>query len=292
MIRSALVGALPLALLFPTFAIADPGAQAPPKHISPEAELITGRMIIWSGSKNEEEAQALHQNLKESMAQLADYFVLTPQLIESKTVEGLKPGFFVTSLGVCNAEDLKPALRWLKALRPEAYTKEVRFYHESPESFECPKLGEVDADAEEPVHWTMERSAHLRHKRLSLRGIQLSFRWSQLGDFARDFHEAHAVFLLIGKKGRILDQVSYASPEDAAEARGFSAQKRTIGFDFQYAEPPCDPDTDRFELWKRRAQITAQGEKINVTEKPATRIKSGACGYASEAAQITGSARP
>lgn len=83
--------------------------------------LVAGWMVILSGSTDRAEAEA----------QLARYQAEglpgTPQLVESATVEGLQPGFYVVVLAVSADEPVarEMAAAWQSA-RPGTYVREVR----------------------------------------------------------------------------------------------------------------------------------------------------------------------
>ncbi|RKG94256.1 hypothetical protein D7V97_39230 [Corallococcus sp. CA053C] len=49
-----------------------------------------------------------------------------PRLVQSKTLPGLKPGYWVWLLGVCDPDDAPFLLDQVKVLAPEAYSREVK----------------------------------------------------------------------------------------------------------------------------------------------------------------------
>ena len=90
------------------------------------------QLLIWNGGTTREEAETLLKRDKVAFSALAEALDLTvsatmpfPQLIESSTLQGLKPGFFVISMGLCDARDAKKALAVLKLLRRQVYARPV-----------------------------------------------------------------------------------------------------------------------------------------------------------------------
>lgn len=74
------------------------------------------QLLIWDGATTREEAEKLLARDKVAFAGLAEALDLRPsstmpfpQIIESSTLSGLKPGFFVISMGLCSAREAKKA---------------------------------------------------------------------------------------------------------------------------------------------------------------------------------------
>ncbi|NNB88764.1 hypothetical protein HI113_28865 [Corallococcus exiguus] len=85
--------------------------------------------LIWKGSKDKAEAEA-QKNAWGPLEKLLERTGLTPpeghpRLIESKTLPGLKPGFWVWVLGTCAAGEAPSRLEQLKLLAPGTYGREV-----------------------------------------------------------------------------------------------------------------------------------------------------------------------
>ncbi|RYZ37643.1 MAG: hypothetical protein EOO71_27135 [Myxococcaceae bacterium] len=86
--------------------------------------------IIWKGAKTQADAEAqenawgdLGNVLEKTGLKLQDGH---PKLVQSKTVPGLKPGFWVWLLGVCAPEEASSIVEHLKLLSPETYSREVK----------------------------------------------------------------------------------------------------------------------------------------------------------------------
>lgn len=86
------------------------------------------RAIVWGGGPTPEDGAAWMARWRQESPDYADLLTLAPgwpQLVESRTVPGLKPGFHVVLLGICPAGDEGPALSLLKAIHPGAYARDV-----------------------------------------------------------------------------------------------------------------------------------------------------------------------
>ncbi|MHA7629298.1 hypothetical protein [Corallococcus sp. M7] len=96
--------------------------------------------LIWKGSKDKAEAEAQGDNW-DGLAGLLEKTGLSlaeghPKLVESKTVPGLKPGFWVWLLGTCPSDDAAPVLEHLKLLAPGTYSRPVKL---AAKKLACPK---------------------------------------------------------------------------------------------------------------------------------------------------------
>ncbi len=84
-------------------------------------------LLVLSGGTTEADAkkalgsfQRLQPVLEKGVTLAAGY----PRVLESKTVPGLKPGFWIVALGACR--DAKPALEAVKAAYPGAYARQLQ----------------------------------------------------------------------------------------------------------------------------------------------------------------------
>lgn len=96
--------------------------------------------LIWKGSKDKAEAEAqgdtwanLGELLGKTGLSLPEGY---PKLVESKTVPGLKPGFWVWLLGTCPSDGAAPLLEHLKLLAPGTYSRPVKLV---AKKLACPK---------------------------------------------------------------------------------------------------------------------------------------------------------
>ncbi|MDY7229372.1 hypothetical protein [Hyalangium rubrum] len=106
---------------------------------SSQAEAGNPVALIWKGAKSKAEAEAQRSawdGINNLLAKTG--FVLAeghPRLIESKTLPGLKPGFWVWLLGVCPSDEAGSLLEQIKVLSPETYSREVKV---SAKMLACP----------------------------------------------------------------------------------------------------------------------------------------------------------
>jgi hypothetical protein len=98
-------------------------------------------VLIWGGSSKPEEAQALKAELEKDPNRLPSGLGLAPgfpQLIESQSLQGLKPGFHIVILGFCAKAEAPEVLAALKAENPGAYARTVTVPEEQASA--CPLL--------------------------------------------------------------------------------------------------------------------------------------------------------
>jgi formylglycine-generating enzyme required for sulfatase activity len=95
--------------------------------------------VIWTGAQTEEAAKEKlsewakdERTWSERLRLGAGY----PKLVKSDSLPGLKPGFHVILLGICNAEQVRPRTRALKELYPYTYWRPLT--EKQPEA--CPEL--------------------------------------------------------------------------------------------------------------------------------------------------------
>jgi hypothetical protein len=266
------------------------GQETKPATAAPAA--LEGQMIIWSGAKTEAEAKTQFEVFKSYANALEDFVKVAPQVIESATVQGLKPGFFVVALGVCSAKD-KDAdfpLRLFQGIEPAVYTREVQYKPEdSSEAPDCPTAGQaVRGNDGEPIPWELGTPVRTAVESGTLVALPFSYDWSEQGDFARKYYGVRVELLLVGPARKLLATSQSKSPSDAASLTSISAAGRGISWKLEYAKPPCDPRDDRFISWSQSFSATAQGGAIALGKRPAVRLKSGTCGYADERKAISG----
>ncbi|MFP2901794.1 hypothetical protein [Corallococcus sp. 4LFB] len=97
---------------------------------TPASADAPAQAILWKGSRNKAEAEAqratwvtLEAFLRKAGLSLPEGY---PRLIESKTLPGLKPGFWVWLVGLCDPESAPSLLVPIKHLAPETYARAVR----------------------------------------------------------------------------------------------------------------------------------------------------------------------
>ncbi|MCP3166845.1 hypothetical protein [Myxococcus qinghaiensis] len=165
--------------------------------------------LIWKGAKTQADAEAqrsawsgIEAVLEKTKLELPQGY---PKLVRSDTLAGLKPGFWVWLVGVCEAADAAKVLEHLKALAPDAYSREV----------------EVEAvDRQCPS--TEGEPLVARDEKLALpKGLKLRvFTQDESGapapdeEFGDTFTQTRYFFLLMGKKGQLLGSADAVGEED------------------------------------------------------------------------------
>jgi hypothetical protein len=86
--------------------------------------------LIWTGAKTEQAAREQRSTWEVAAPILESAGVRPaegyPKLVESKSVPGLNPGFWVWVVGFCAGEEASAVLSQLKAVYPGAYAREVK----------------------------------------------------------------------------------------------------------------------------------------------------------------------
>lgn len=101
----------------------------------PRAELTTGYMVIVAGSTTEAEGKAELEAKKAAGLPQEDAW---PKLIDSSTIEGLKPGFFIVVIAVPEEEDDAKTIRDSLLPRFEGvYYRKVQVTTEHADSVRC-----------------------------------------------------------------------------------------------------------------------------------------------------------
>lgn len=264
------------------------GSLAEAEPAKKEAPRVEGELLIWSGGKTRAEAERQQQALKAYQKALEPVLPLTSEVLESARVPGLKPGFFIVALGVCPKEKVADPLGVLKAVSPEVYTRSVKYPpDEATPALGCPELESVDG-AGEPVRWSLHRAERLEQGGNTFIGLAFTYRWSEQGDFARDYFSSKVLYLLVGKKQRLVDSKVHDGPSDATTLESFSAEGNRLVSQLDYGDPPCNPSDDVFKGWRTRVKASVVKGHIEVSVDKPTLVKEGSCGYAQEERMVTG----
>ncbi|RKG74802.1 hypothetical protein D7W79_21950 [Corallococcus exercitus] len=188
---------------------------------TPASADAPAQAILWKGSRNKAEAEArkatgstLEAFLRKAGLSLPEGY---PRLIESKTLPGLKPGFWVWLLGLCEPEAAPSILGPIKRLAPETYARAVRI---PTEQLSCPQ----------------QEGAPLEARKLTLKRPS----GATLRVFTRDetttpdpehpnlrLTRTRYFFTLIGANGAVLDSKDLPGDErfNGAPAPGFESPR-------------------------------------------------------------------
>ena len=267
-------------------------AQEPTATPTPAPTPIDGEMIVWSGAKTQAEAEKQLAQFEPYSQALKSFLDVDAVVVESSTVHGLNPGFFIVALGVCGkGEDIVP-LHIFQVIEPAVYSKTVHYSAEEASAApECPAPVEVEGSVNnEPVYWKFSEGVRTVTKSGALAALFFSYDWSEQGDFAREYFEVKGPLLLIGSGRHLLDSQLYEGPSNAARLKETKrgASPSSLAWEMEYADPPCDPSDDRFVSWKQWFWVKAEGTQLQIGKDAAQQLKSGTCGYAEESDAIQG----
>ncbi|NMO14721.1 hypothetical protein HPC49_05365 [Pyxidicoccus fallax] len=174
---------------------------------APSAGAEEAVALIWKGSKNKADVESLEPTWNRLEALLSAGGVTLPEgfpkLVESRTVRGLKPGFWVWVVGFCPGDDGERAMELLKIVAPDTYARDVNI---PSKKLACP---EVDgASLAEDSH-----SFKLSRER-TLRVFTHEESQEPEGDAPGDsYTRTHYTFALMDKAGAVLDTASAVGEE-------------------------------------------------------------------------------
>ena len=283
-----LLGAAPPAAKPPA---AKPPAEKPSLQ-QPKPPVHKQQILVWSGATKHDVAARQLAALAPLVDELMPFLQIEPAVVESATVKGLKPGFFIVSLGVCSNEDAPEMLKLFQSLRSPVYAKPVEYRPQPLAPLPCPMFIPVDAaDSEEEVYWSLSGIERVDIGKEWVVGLTFSYSWDQQGDFAMSFFETQAVFAVLDGGGAVLATQSVASKSDASTGK-LSRKGKALRLVTTYADPRCDPSGDEFTEWRQVTTASIKGGTLTVDEGEPVEIKSGSCGYAAEDALYEGPDAP
>ncbi|MFP2932025.1 hypothetical protein ACLESO_44050 [Pyxidicoccus sp. 3LG] len=174
---------------------------------APVSNAEEATALIWKGAKTEAEAKSLRPSWEGIGAVLSTGGVAMPKdfptLVESKTLPGLKPGFWVWVVGFCPRNESAPVLEQLKTVAPDTYARDVQV---PKERLACPDVQAATLEVN-------ARSFKLAGGRV-LRVLTYEDSEEPEADEPGDsYTRTHYVFALTGKTGEVLDTVSAVGEE-------------------------------------------------------------------------------
>jgi hypothetical protein len=92
-------------------------------------EVVDAHAVVWAGGRSSEEAKQHRERWSVEAPLAAGVVALpgdAPRLVKSDDVPGLKPGFHVLLLGLCESAAAGAVLPLLQALYPGTYVRPVR----------------------------------------------------------------------------------------------------------------------------------------------------------------------
>jgi hypothetical protein len=279
---------LAVGLLGPSLASAKPSPE-------PRAKAVEGMMIIWSGANKREQADQQLLDAQQLVGLFDKYLeggAASLEVFESAKVSGLKPGFFVVSLGVCPADEVGEVLGVFQAIYPDVYAKPVK-YRPSDElpAATCPRLAVASEAGESGAkRWQIERSESRMIGAARLSALVFSYTDSTSGDFLREYAGLEAVFVLTDPRKRtVLASAAYRGPSNWTKLQEMAEAGSGYELQLQFADPPCDPGgDDHFADYEQTIAVRVAKNAISVREGKRKLNKEGECGYAAEDRMMQG----
>ncbi|MCY1020687.1 hypothetical protein [Pyxidicoccus sp. MSG2] len=166
---------------------------------APQARAEETVALIWKGAKKKADVESLEPTWKQLETLLTDGGVVVaegfPTLVQSNTVRGLKPGFWVWVVGFCPADEGARALELLKLVASDAYSREVKV---PAKKLACPKTEDA----------TLQADSHefKLSKGRMLRVLTYEESSEPEGDEPGDsYTRTHYLIALMDKSGALLD---------------------------------------------------------------------------------------
>lgn len=165
--------------------------------------------LIWKGAKTQADAEAsraawgeIETLLEKTKWELPEGF---PKLVRSDSMAGLKPGFWVWLVGVCDPEGAASALTHLKVFAPDAYARDVEV-----EAMDraCPSISDAPLVSRKE---TLSLSKGLKLRVITQEETQAP---EPDDEFGEQFTQTRYYFVLLGKKGELLGAADVVGEED------------------------------------------------------------------------------
>ncbi len=254
---------LALALLLGLPALAEPPPAPPP---TPASETRT--LLVWGGGQSRAEAEKVaadyevRAKLWKGLLRLADGY---PRILESASVPGLNPGFYVVVLGVCEAKAGAELAGTFDLFEPRTYPREVTWAE--PGALPCPTLAE---------NWRPDETARARGKAGEL--LAASFSSSETSGEV-EYRNWFIALTAVDKKGELIDSSAVTNSDNHfAELQSLTAKGAEVELVEQVVKPACHGAPEyrvRRRVWRyglKNGAIVARKVSDKVTE-------SGPCEY-------------
>jgi hypothetical protein len=174
---------------------------------APAAEAEQAVALIWKGSKNKADVESLKPAWERLESLLSEGGVTLPKgfpmLVESRTVRGLKPGFWVWVVGFCTKDDASGPLEVLKLVAPDVYARDVNIPRKK---LACPDASDATL-ADYSFLFNLEGGRTLR---ILTHDSSRKPEGDEPGDA---FRLIHYTFVLRNKEGAVLDTASVVGEE-------------------------------------------------------------------------------
>jgi hypothetical protein len=209
------------------------------------------KMLIWDGGATEEEARAKIRGWESSALPIQEQVNLAagfPKVLESRTIVGLKPGFWIVVLGVCAAGHEAKPLEALKSLEPKIYVRDVEW--SGP--LACPMKAET---------WDWPRTSQVKKKSRELTVLIFERQETYPGG---EFEERSwkAVAILRDARAQLLDLVVERSSKDNfAQIKSVTEGQGSILIVDEWASPGCY-GAQTTAIFRGTLRLSVDGDKI------------------------------
>lgn len=258
LVLTALLATAPaLAQSTPAPTLAPAPAPEPPKSV----------LLVWGGGKTAQEAEAAATDYRERSKDWAAVLLLAndyPRVLKSDTVPGLKPGFHVVVLGVCEPGQGAELERIFDSLEPRTYSREVTWPVKG--ELPCPQLAE---------YWSFHDSAQVKSKQGDLLVAAFS-----MDEAEGDFEERGwlAVLTAYDKKGKHLETRRETSTGNFSEIQQLEAKGGRVRVQERIVDPACH-GAPRFQESLRTWSARLGESGISVEPGTEKTLKEGPCEY-------------
>ncbi len=223
-------------------------------------------MLVWGGGATREAADAALKDYQKRFKPMRGALVPGddfPRVLESATVPGMKPGFFVVALGVCAPGDADAPLAAYKGIEPNVYAREVTW---PVAEGSCPTVGE---------HWTGPTIHRVKKKGLELTGVLFSYQETMEGG---EFENKGWWLLLHLRdgKGKVLETQLVFPEAEWSDLKSFDLKGNSLVVSDEYASPSCLMNSF-YTAYKRSITFTIDGQEIGRGEKE-RKVGEGSCG--------------
>jgi hypothetical protein len=254
------------ALLAATSSVAQsaPAPAAAPAP-TPAPEAPRSMLLVWGGGKTPQEAEAAAKDYRERAGDWKQVLTLAegyPRILASDTVPGLKPGFHVVVLGVCEPTEGATIEAAFDALEPRTYSREVSWPEKG--KLPCPQLA---------YYWSFEKSVRAKGKQGDLLAAFFSASEAE-GDF--EMHGWHVVFTAFDKQGKRLGTRTESSGTTYSDLQQLEAKGARLLMKERKLDPPCH-GAPSFEVVERTWSARLDGEDITIDSGTTKSVESGSC---------------
>jgi hypothetical protein len=239
-------------------------AQAPASAAPPTGSSL----LIWGGGVKREDAERDLQEVQRVVEPLKGVLTLAagyPRLLESKTISGLKPGFWIVALGAC--PDPAQPLALFRAIRGGVYERNVQLGNTDPSG--CPVVGNG---------WDWPAPVQVKIRSRTLVVLPFVYQLTEEGDFAREYNKGLAVGFLVDAAGHVLDTRATPSSSDYSTLGPIAVEASGVALGESYVDEPCTGlDAHTFLTMKRTLRFEVAGDGVAIKEQSKKILKKEKC---------------